>query len=108
MLTRQKLYGKSRTVPILKTNLQILSWLIRGSVRKFVFSEIEKRITPSELVEKLAGSERRRSESHYVQVSRALAELEAQKLVKCLNPKEKTGRFYELTKRGKNIKKELE
>ena len=108
MLNKQKLYGKSRTVPILKTNLQFLSWIVRGHIRKFVFLKINKRITPSEIVEKLAGSERRRSESHYVQVSRALAELEAQKLVKCLNPNEKTGRFYELTKRGKNIKKELE
>ena len=105
-MLKQKLYGKSRTIPILRTDLQVLSWLVRGNIRKFVFFKIEKRTTPSEIVEKLAGSERR-SDSHYAQVSRALAELEAQKLIKCLNPEEKTGRFYELTKRGENIKKEL-
>ena len=108
MLEKKNLYGKSRTVPILKSKLQILSWIIRGKIRKLVFLNIKKRTTPAEIVDKLSNKEKRKPESHYSQVSRAIAELELQNLVKCLNPKEKTGRFYELTKRGKNIKKELE
>lgn len=107
-MLKKKLYGKTRTVPILKSKLQILSWIVRGRVRKFVFTNIKRRTTPAELVDKLTGREKRRPESHYAQVSRALAELKLQGLIQCLNPNEKIGRFYELTKKGKNAQKEFE
>lgn len=48
---------------------------------------------PSQLVEKLAGKIKRKSLSYYAQVNRAIAELQAQGLVRCLNQDEKTGRF---------------
>jgi hypothetical protein len=51
--------------------------------------------------------DRRKSASYYAQVSRAIAELKSQKLIKCLNPKEKTGRLYRLTKKGSAILKKL-
>ena len=107
MSQNRKLYGKSRTIPVLTSTLQILSWLVRGNLRKQIFLSIQKRTTPSELVEKLAGERERKSQSHYTQVSRALAELEAQGLIVCLNPKEKTGRFYMLTNKGQTLRKEL-
>jgi hypothetical protein len=53
----------------------------------------------SEIVEKLSQG-KRKSLSYYTQVSRALAGL-----IKCLNPKEKTGRFYSLTNSGNKMKK---
>lgn len=49
---------------------------------------------PSEIVKKVFG---KTSNTYFNVVSRALAELESAGLIKCLNPKEKTGRFYHLT-----------
>lgn len=106
MKNKKKLYGKSRTVPILKTKIDLYSWIMRGKTRKAVFSFIRNRTMPSEIVEKLA-RDNRKSASYYVQVSRALEELEAQGLIKCLNDKEKTGRLYQLTKKGENVRNEL-
>ena len=59
---------------------------------------INDKIMPSELVEKLSKGGRK-SQSYYAQVSRALAELEATGLIKCLTPKEKTGRLYVKTEK---------
>lgn len=106
MQKKRKLYGKSRTIPVLKTELELCSWVVRGSMRKVVLLNIKKRVIPSEIVKHLAG-EQRKSSSQYAQVSRALAELESQGLIKCLNPKEKTGRFYHLTRKGSDILKKL-
>jgi DNA-binding transcriptional ArsR family regulator len=77
----------------MKTDLQIISWLKRGKMRLFVFENIKDKTLPSEIVEKLSKG-KLKSQSYYAQVSRALAELESAKLIKCLNPKEKTGRLY--------------
>lgn len=76
-------------------------------MRKFILFHLKKRTTPSEIVKQLAGEHGRKSASYYAQVSRGLAELKAKNLIKCLNPKEKTGRFYTLTKKGKRILKEI-
>lgn len=103
----RKLYGKSRTIPILKRTIDLCSWVIRGKTRKIILFQLEERKTPAEIVAALAGKESKKSGSLYAQTSRGLAELEGAGLVKCLNPKEKTGRFYELTKRGRQILKEL-
>lgn len=93
-------YGQ-RNIPILKTEIQLISWLKRGSYRKLVFQAITTKSTPGEIVEEL--SQKRKSSSDYVMVSRALRELEIQKLITCLNPKEKTGRLYKKTSKGKKI-----
>jgi hypothetical protein len=106
-MSKKRLYGNSRSVPVLRTSIDMCSWIIRGSMRKFVFLNIKKMTTPSDIVKQLAGKEGRKSSSHYAQVSRAIAELESQHLVVCLNPKEKTGRFYELTRKGKEILKDI-
>jgi hypothetical protein len=105
-MAKKKLYGKTRTIPTLKSKLDVLSWVEKGKTRKLVFLSVGKRTTPSSIVEKIS-KDARKSASHYSQVSRALSELERMKLVKCLNPKEKTGRFYALTGKGEAIKKEF-
>ncbi len=107
MSQKQRLYGKSRTIPIIKTTLLALSWIKRAKVRKLIFLNIKKRTLPSDMVRLLAGVNERKSASYYTQVSRALAELEAQGFIRCLNPDEKTGRFYQLTPKGAKIKKFL-
>ena len=107
MSKQKKLYGKTRTVPVLRTSLDFCSWIKKGSMRTFVLFHIKKMTTPSDIVKQLAGEGRRKSASYYAQVSRAIAELKSQKLIKCLNPKEKTGRLYRLTKKGSAILKKL-
>jgi DNA-binding transcriptional ArsR family regulator len=102
MIRKKKLYGDSRTIPLMKTELQVFSWLKRGKIRWFVFTNIKENTLPSEIVEKLSQG-KRKSLSYYAQVSRALAELESAGLIKCLNPKEKTGRLYSLNTKGQQI-----
>ena len=105
MPKRKKLYG-DREIPLFNTNLELSSWLLRGKFRKEVFFKISGRTMPSEIVEQVS-KDQRKSASDYAQVSRTIEELEVQGLVSCLNPKEKTGRFYQLTEKGMNLKKFL-
>lgn len=85
-------------------NIVVISFIKRGKNRKRVFEALDKPMMPSEIVKKIFG---KTSNTYFNVVSRALAELESQGLIKCLNPKEKTGRFYTLTKKGSDILKKL-
>ena len=108
MTQKKRLYGKSRDIPVLKNNIQTQSWIRRGKIRKFVFLHIKDKTMPADLVAELAGAEKRKSGSFYAQVSRALEELEQQGLIECLNPREKTGRLYSMTKAGKALLRQIE
>lgn len=107
MSKKKKLYGESREISIFKTNLELSSWVLRGKFRREVFFKVGNRTMPSDLVEQIS-KDKRKSASDYAQVSRAIEELEVQGLINCLNPKEKTGRFYQLTKKGISLKNFLE
>lgn len=85
-------------------DLDIISYIKRGSNRLKVFLALDKPMMPSELVKKVFGKS---SNTYFNMVSRALAELVKIGVVKVLNPKEKTGRMYSLTSKGKNIHKTL-
>ena len=110
MKRQRTLYGTgkhTRKVPIINNdNDLLLAWVKRGKTRKQVLFNIIGKTMPSEIVAKLAGKERK-SQSIYAQVSRALAELEALKLIECLTEQEKTGRQYQLTKKGNFLLKHL-
>ncbi len=106
MTQKKVLYGISRTITVVKDKIHLHSWLERGKLRKQVFFLVKERTTPSSIVEKLTKDEKRKSASHYAQVSRALQELEIQDLIVCLTPKEKTGRLYALTEKGKKVQQE--
>ena len=41
-------------------------------------------------------------------ITRELRFLRQRGLVECINPKEKTGRLYQLTKKGRVLKREIE
>jgi len=85
--------------------LDIVSFVKRGKNRRKVIEAMDKKpIMPSELVVRIFGKP---SNTHFNLISRALGELKKEGLVKVLNEKEKTGRFYELTAEGKRIKKYL-
>ncbi len=76
-------------------------------MRTFLLFHMQKIIIPSDIVKLLAGADKRKSASYYSQVSRTIAEFKAERLIICLNPKEKTGRLYKLTKIGSSILKKL-
>ena len=81
-------------------NWKIYSYVIRGKYRKNVVLALDVEKTPTQIAKKI-----KIPNSH---VSRSLSELGGKKIVACLTPKAVTGRIYELTKLGKEIKEHLE
>ena len=75
----------------------LISFLSRSKNRKTVLENLEKPNTPTELASKL--------KIQRSTISRAILELMDKKLVKCLTPKEKMGRLYQITDLGKKILK---
>ena len=73
----------------------LISFLSRSKNRKTVLENLEKPNTPTELASKL--------KIQRSTVSRAILELMEKKLVKCLTPKEKMGRLYQITDLGKKL-----
>ena len=86
------------------TLLNLVSFVKRGKNRNKVFLALDKPMMPSELVNKMYGTN---SNTYFNLVSRALSELKEKKLVEVLNPKEKTGRIYQKTKLGNSVTKRL-
>jgi len=80
-------------------NLQKLSFVLRGSIRKKVVLALDSKKIPSQIKD-----ETKLEDSN---VSRTLKELEREGIVRCITPNEKTGRIYELTKVGEEIKKNI-
>jgi len=78
----------------------LLSFVVRGQVRKKVLKELDKPLTPTILSEKIR--------THRSTTSRAILALEKKGLVKCITPKEKKGRYYQITNRGKEVIKLIE
>jgi len=76
-----------------------LSWVKRGKQRREIIVHIKNTQTPSEISKKSGYS--------LNHTSRILNEFKKRGLVKLLNPKEKTGRLYQLTANGKVIKDRL-
>ena len=74
-------------------------FVIRSGYRKGVFLELSKPQRPSQIAKSL--------KLRLTHVTRALRELKQKGLVKCLNPKEVMGRFYQLTSKGQGILKEV-
>lgn len=76
----------------------LISFLSRSKNRITVLKNLEKPATPTELASKL--------KIQRSTISRAILELMDKKLVKCLTPKEKMGRLYQITDLGKKVLKE--
>lgn len=83
------------------TLLLLAAKIKRAKNRKIVFLVLDKPLMPSELVRKIYG---KNSNTYFNLISRALAELTDLDVIKVMNPKEKTGRIYELTNLGKKVK----
>ena len=78
---------------------KLISFVSRGKIRKRVISNLDKPLTPTQLSEKI--------KTHRSTTSRTLLDLEKKGLVKCITPKESMGRYYQLTKLGQKILKEI-
>lgn len=76
-----------------------LSWIKRGKQRKEIIVHIDDKETPTEIANK--------SKYSLNHTSRILNEFRKHGFVKLLNPKQKTGRLYELTEKGKVIRDKL-
>ncbi len=81
------------------TNYSLLSFVLRGERRKAILLCLDKPKIPKEIGECCKVS--------IHNVSKSLKELVDRGLIVCKNPQDKFYRFYELTKRGKEILKEL-
>lgn len=76
-------------------NWNDISFIIRSKHRKKILNLLDKPQTPTKIREK--------TKLHFNSVSRILVELEKKGLVMCLNPTQKLIRFYQITKKGKNL-----
>jgi len=80
-------------------NLEQAGFIIRSTYRKRVFLLLDKPLRPSEIASKL--------NIRLTHITRELRALKSKKLIKCLNPKERVGRLYHLTKKGNKLKKDM-
>ena len=84
---------------MVKLATEDLSWIKRGKQRREIIVHIEDKETPTEI----AG----RSKYSLNHTSRILNEFKRKGIVRLLNPRQKTGRLYELTDKGNLIKDAL-
>ena len=77
----------------------LLSFVLRGSRRKIILQCLNKPKIPRQIAEECKIS--------IHNVSKSLRELINKRLIVCKNPNDKFYRFYELTKKGKDLLKEL-
>lgn len=82
------------------TEWEDYSFVVRGSQRRKILCLMDSPKTPTQL--------KNESKLALTNVSRTLVAFNENGLVKCLTPKQKVGRFYSLTKRGKKVKTLLE
>lgn len=76
------------------------SWIVRGKQRKKILKIMNKPKIPTEIKDEANLS--------LNNVSDVLREFRKKKIIKCINPKEKTGRLYKLTPKGMRIKEMVE
>lgn len=72
-----------------------VSYVIASKTRKAIVIKLVTPRTPTFLAKDLS--------VNLANVSRALAELEDKDVVVCLTPKQKVGKIYSLTKKGKDL-----
>ncbi|MBW2984308.1 hypothetical protein KY361_04290 [Candidatus Woesearchaeota archaeon] len=82
-----------------KITTKDLSWIKRGKQRREIIVHIEDKETPTEIANK--------SKYSLNHASRVLNEFKKHGFVRLLNPKQKTGRLYELTEKGRVIRDKL-
>ena len=77
----------------------LVSYVIRGRARLSILKMLDKPMTPTQIASL--------QKNHRSTISRSLLDMKKKGIVKCLTPKEKTGRLYVLTKKGKRVLKKI-
>ena len=85
-------------------NLDLYSWVVRGTQRTAVIKALTHPMTPTQTYKKAKGYHEKITLNSTSSVLRAFVRMG---LAVCVNVEKKTGRFYELTARGKEIQEEL-
>ncbi len=80
-------------------SLKLAGFILRSKYREKVFLMLDKPIMPSKIAKEL--------NIRLTHITRELRFLKKRRLAECLNSKEKTGRLYQLTKKGKLLKKNM-
>jgi predicted transcriptional regulator len=80
-----------------KEEVELYSWIVRGTQRTKILQVMGKPMTPTQI--------KKETRLALNNVSDILRLFVKHKIAKCLNEKEKLGRVYELTEKGKRIKK---
>ena len=78
---------------------QALIYIKKGKLRRKIILELNKAQTATELAKKL--------NTHRSSISRTLLNLAKRDLVTCLNPQDDRERYYELTIKGNDIRKQI-
>lgn len=76
------------------------AWVLRGKQRRKIIKTLDKPKIPTQI--------KNDSGLSLNNVSDVLREFRRKGVAKCLNPKEKTGRIYQLTVKGNRIREMLE
>ena len=76
-----------------------MSFILRSKQRTKIIKRLSLQKTPTQIAD-----ETKLAISH---ISRTLKEFKNKGIVECLTPKEKIGRIYQLTKKGKQVLKKL-
>lgn len=76
------------------------SWILRGKQRKKIMNILDKPKIPTQI--------KNDSGLSLNNVSDVLREFRKKGLAKCLNPKDKTGRLYKLTFKGRRVRELME
>lgn len=76
----------------MKVDWELYAWVVRGSQRRKVLLALEGRMIPTQIKEK--------TKLALNNISDTLRSFEEKSLAKCINPKERVGRLYELTTKG--------
>ena len=77
-----------------------ISYLSRSEKKKEILKILDKPKTPTQIGKLL--------KIHRASASKILLQMEKRKFVKCLNPKDRMGRFYQATEKGLKVLKELQ
>ena len=77
------------------TMYDLISFVVRGKIRKKVLSNLIEPKTPTQLSHII--------KTHRSTTSRSILALEKKGLIKCITPGQKMGRYYQITNLGKKI-----
>lgn len=85
--------------------IKAAAFVMRGKNKKAVFLALGEPKMPRDIMLEVFGA---KSESYFSIVSRALSELQDAGLIEIINPDDKTGRMYRLTKQGDEVARFLQ